>query len=218
MNLFFLQDANNFLRIEIIKYFSNDNRVFLLENGGEKFDKNVTILKNIENVVDFFDKENIFLFGLKFLNEYDIDDISYIDNIIFDLTQKYQFLQFISKNLIERSFKGAFYFFTFHSINLNTSKLPIKPIHDSAIEIFVKTVSKELTTFNIYSYCLRLESIFETMNFQEIRDFRKKMNIFAFRKTPTKILDILSFLNVLFHNNFKLLSGSIINVGDGMDF
>lgn len=218
MNLFFLQDANNFLGIEIIKHFSKENKVFLLEKIDEKINDNIVFVRDVENICEFFENENVFLFGMKNLNEYDTDDIEYIDVVIEDLTKKYKLLKFISKNLIEKSFKGAFYFFTFHSTNLNKSKFPIKPIHDAAVETFIKAVSKELTSFNIYPYCIRMEPIFETMNFEEIREFRKKMNIFSLRKTPTKMLDILSFLDTLFTNNFKLLSGSIINVGEGMDF
>lgn len=225
MNLFFLENIDNFLGRHFIEYFSNkkDNKLFILDkyifNSENKFIENdIKILENYLNIEKFLSEENIFVFNTNFINEYENFNEKYIDELISDLNSKFEMVKFICRKLIENKQKATFYFFSINTTLHNAIDFPIAPIRDESIFSFIKSISKEMTSFDIFFNGVCIDPIFEMLTKDQIRNYRRNMSLYSLRKNPTKIQDLLKFIENLFLNRTKLSSGSIYNIGDGMFF
>ncbi|MDR0675603.1 MAG: hypothetical protein LBF97_00990 [Elusimicrobiota bacterium] len=234
MNIFFLENFfnDNILGDNLIKFFLNDkqnqNSLFLYSKNFNKSDsfinkeafylKELQIIKNHLDLDLYLKDDNIFIFNTDFSDEYKEFGENYIDKVVLKLNEIFEITKNLCVKLIENRQKASFYFFTVNPTIYKAIDFPVAPIFDEAIHSFIKSMAKEMTSFDIYFYGICLDPIFEMLNIEQIKSYRKIMSIYSLRKAPTKINDLLNTIQIFFKNRTKLFSGNIYNIGDGMSF
>ena len=218
----FLHNINNILGESLVDFFLKDENtvsVFKQQNDSNFLPnktKDLNFLKNPDDLKFYIQDENIFLFNTKFLNEIDFLNENYAASLCENLNEIFDFTNNICKFLIETGKKGKFVFITVNPTLGNIFDFPIAPINDEAIHSFVKSLVKEITPFNILVNAVCIDPIFEMLDKEQLRNYRKKMRIYSIQKSPTRIQEILDSIRYILANDSHLFSGKIYYLGEGM--
>ena len=202
-NFIFIHNTNNLLGEKLISSFK-DNPL------------NSIVINEYKNIKSKLQEDNIFIFNTDFTNELKNLTEDYADQLCNKLENIFKMLQSITNELIYAEKKGKFLFITTNPKTLNLVDAPCAPIYDEAIFSLVKSLTKELNSFNLRFNAITLDSIFEEMDKTSLRNYAKKMKPIASRKTPTKLDALINQIHEIVFSNSNLLSGTIYNIGEGM--
>ena len=194
--MIFLINHNNFLGQKIEEKFQAKNI------AGKSFKE------------EYLEEENTFIFN-SILNDEIVNEIN-IENILFQLDKTFTQVQQIIKILLKNQKKAKFIFITTNSKLNNIVNFHYAPIYEESIYAFVKSLTKEFNPFKLSFNALALEPIAEMIEKDDKKNYRRKMKNIALRKTPTKIEDFLVLLDEIIHSKSKLLSGTVLSVGEGL--
>jgi len=203
MSLVFIKNNENIVGERLIDFFSKDKTNTLL------FKKTF----QLENIKSELQDENIFIFNSKFLNEIELLNEDYASEICENLNEIFRLTKYICQALIESGKKGKFVFITVNSSIQNILDINTSPITDEAIHSFVKSIAKEMSPFNIVFNAVCINPIAEMLAPEQIRSYRKKMNIFGPKKLPLKLEELIESINYITTNKSMLFSGQIYFLG-----
>ncbi len=225
MRLVFIQNWQNELGKSLINNFlrNSQNKIILADENKKVYndfgdEKNIEILQDLDSVKNFFQDqdENIFIFNTKFINELENADENYISELNFELQRTFETVKILCKNLLDANRKGKFIFLTVNpTLNLAID-FPIAPIHDEAIHSFIKTLAKEMSALDFTFNAICLEPIFEMLTRDQIKSYRRKMQIYATRKNPVSFDELFNFIEYVSLSTTNILSGAIFYIGSGM--
>lgn len=213
MRSVFLYNTNNFVGESLVGFFSNNdqNTVLIADKfSAEKLQKNIQ-------------DENIFILNSQFFDEKNLLDLepNYSTILCNSLNKIFESTQNIVKLLTSSNKPGKLIFITvtpsLNNIFDADSTFPTAPIHDEAIHSFVKSLSKEISPFNITTTAISLEPIFEMLDKETLKTYRKKMKVYAIKKSPMKINELMTAVEYIASNNSHLFSGKVHYLGEGME-
>jgi short-subunit dehydrogenase involved in D-alanine esterification of teichoic acids len=202
MRAIFLYNSKNLLGESLIEFFLKD-------------ESNV-VETTFDDFKDKMQDENVFIFNTSFLNEIDLINENYANEIIENLDKIFELTNLICKCLIETGKKGKFVFITTNPSLGNIIDFPTAPINDEAIHSFVKSLTKEMTPFNIIVNAVCVEPILEMLDKDELKIYRRKMKFYGVKKAPMKISEFLDAMQYVLANESHLFSGKIYYLGEGM--
>jgi len=161
--------------------------------------------------------DNIFIFNSRFINELTEVDINYSDKICGELNFLFRTIQALINILLREDKKGKFLFITTNPSISHLSNFPISPIYDEAVHSLVRSLAKEFKSVHLAFHGICIEPILKMINRNEIRDYRKKMKVYAMQKSPIKLDALTSFIKNLVLTDLRLTSGNIFYIAEGMD-
>ncbi len=93
---------------------------------------------------------------------------------------------------------------------------PTSPILDEAIHSFVRSLSKELASFDIGVFGLCLDPIAECVPDTRLtRWYKKRLSQHGIKKLPIKLADVAGVMDSVLSPGSRPMSGNIIAVGEG---
>lgn len=205
MNFICLHSQNNLVEQAIAQEFSKfEDTDFMMLKDSCLLEKHLT-------------ENNIFIFNSNFFNELQDVNINYADRICEELCQLFQRIKMVI-GLLQRADKtGKFIFITTNSGISHATAFPISPIYDEAIHSLVRSLAKEFKSAQIAFHGICLEPVFEMIDQCELRDYRKKMKVYAMQKSPLRMAALISLIKNLVVADFRLTSGNILYIAEGLD-
>lgn len=185
-----------------------------------------TVVTSISNTIDASFREKIkmsqgdngvFIFNSNFTNELNEIGFEYSEKICAELGSLFKTLKELCLFSIQTGIKTKFIFITTNPSVSSMSKFPVSPIYDEAIHSLIRSLAKELKPFGLSFLGICTEPIFELISKEELRNYRKGMRIYAFKKSPIKLNEFASLIKNLVLNDFSLTSGNIFYIGEGLD-
>ncbi len=231
MNFVCLLNHKNVVGETLLKGFSEllDTEVAILTNStasldnlkdGQSFDSNFLSISNdnFEELIKSKLKDNnIFIFNSKFINELEEIDINYSDKICGELNHLFRTIKALINILRREDKRGKFLFITTNPSISHSSKFPISPIYDEAIHSLIRSLAKEFKAAQVAFHGICIEPIFEMLDKNELRDYRKKMKVYAMQKSPIKLEVLTAFIKNLALTDLRLASGNILYIAEGLD-
>ncbi len=205
MNFVCLHSQNNLVEQAIAQEFSKfEDTDFMMLEDNCLLEKHLT-------------ENNIFIFNSRFVNELQDVNVNYADRICEELGQLFQRIKMIV-GLLQRADKtGKFIFITTNPGISHATAFPISPIYDEAVHSLVRSLAKEFKSAQIAFHGICLEPIFEMIDKSELRDYRKKMKVYAMQKSPLKMAALICLIKNLAVADFRLTSGNILYISEGLD-
>jgi len=231
VNFVCLLNHKNVVGETLLKGFSEllDTEVAILTNStasldnlkdGQSFDSNFLSISNdnFEELIKSKLKDNnIFIFNSKFINELEEIDINYSDKICGELNHLFRTIKALINILRREDKRGKFLFITTNPSISHSSKFPISPIYDEAIHSLIRSLAKEFKAAQVAFHGICIEPIFEMLDKNELRDYRKKMKVYAMQKSPIKLEVLTAFIKNLALTDLRLASGNILYIAEGLD-
>ena len=113
--------------------------------------------------------------------------------------------------------RGKFLFITTNPSISHLSEFPISPIYDEAVHSLIRSLAKEFKSVHLAFHGICIEPIFEMLDKNELRDYRKKMKVYAMQKSPIKLEVLMAFIKNLALTDLRLASGNIFYIAEGLD-
>lgn len=232
VNFVCLLNHKNVVGETLLKGFSNllDTEVAVLTNHSSAADNTInerlsTGLVSLCLANDSFEEliksklkdDNIFIFNSKFINELEEVDINYSEKICGELSHLFRTIKALINILRREDKRGKFLFITTNPSISNSSKFPISPIYDEAIHSLIRSLTKEFKSAQIAFHGICIEPICEMLDRNELRDYRKKMKVYAMQKSPIKLEVLTAFIKNLALTDLRLASGNILYIAEGLD-
>ncbi len=232
MNFICLQNHKNLVGDAILKEFSpllNTEVAVLQDSCSEENnaiapqqDPNLTSLffedGRFEEMVKIrLTENNIFIFNSKFINELQEVSINYSDKICDELNNLFRTIKALISVLHREDKKGKFLFITTNPGISHSCEFPISPIYDEAVHSLIRSLAKEFKSVQISFHGICIEPIFEMVDKSELRNYRRKMKVYAMQKSPIKLAVLVSLIKNLALIDFRLTSGNILYVAEGLD-
>jgi len=161
--------------------------------------------------------DNIFIFNSKFINELKEVDINYSDKICGELNHLFRTIKALINILRREDKRGKFLFITTNPSISHLSEFPISPIYDEAVHSLIRSLAKEFKSVHLAFHGICIEPIFEMLDKNELRDYRKKMKVYAMQKSPIKLEVLMAFIKNLALTDLRLASGNILYIAEGLD-
>jgi hypothetical protein len=212
-----LNSDKNIIFIFLPDLINEENELFLEYQNGDKMQNKNSGLPHksldqfrtkTETALQNFDEKN---------TRSGYSTVPYNQTIQAHFTTLFYILQQLSRECIQKNIKAKFVFLTVNPSIRHVSMFPTAPIRDEGIHAFVKSLAKELKPFNLSFYGVCTEPIFEFLEKEEIRNYRKNMKVYALKKSPIKLQELFSFIKEIAFNDLTLASGNILYVGEGLD-
>jgi hypothetical protein len=205
MNFICLHSQNNLVEQAIAQEFSNFH------------DTNFLMLKDICSLDEHLTENNIFIFNSRFVNELQDINVNYADKICEELGRLFKIIKMMIGSLQRADKTGKFIFITTNPGISHATAFPISPIYDEAIHSLVRSLAKEFKSAQIAFHGICLEPVFEMIDQCELRDYRKKMKVYAMQKSPLRMAALISLIKSLVVADFRLTSGNILYIAEGLD-
>jgi len=213
MNLIGVVNPKNVVGEALLKSFSD-------LPGAEAFAMTV----NSFDIEDFEDlirtklkEDNIFIFNSKFTDELKEVDINYADRVCAELGDLFRAIKKLTNLLLREGKKGKFIFITTNPSISHSSSFPISPIYDGAVHSLVRSLAKEFKSTQLIFHGVCIEPVCEMINESELRDYQRRMKVYAMRKRPIRLEALADFIKNVALTNLGLSSGSIFYIGEGLD-
>ena len=231
MNFVGLINHENAVGEALLKGFSQllDTEVAVLTNSTASADNpkdeqnfgSVSLSAADENFADLIKSklkdDNVFIFNSKFINELKEVDINYSDQICVELKHLFRTIKILINALLLADKRGKILFITTNPSISHSSDFPISPIYDEAVHSLIRSLAKEFKSAQIAFHGICVEPIFEMIAQSELRDYRKKMKVYAMQKSPIKLEALTAFIKNLVLTDLRLASGNIFYVAEGLD-
>jgi len=232
MNFVCVQNYKNLVGSAILRGFSQlpNIEIAVLENASSGKGKSTNDEKHSgviflsmeddgfeESVKKKLTENNVFIFNSKFINELEEIDVNYSDRVCDELNNLFRVLKKLIGLLYREDKKGKFLFITTNPGISHSSDFPTSPIYDEAIHALIRSLAKEFKSAQIAFHGLCIEAIFEMVDKSELRDYRTKMKVYATQKSPIKSDVLIAFIKNLVLTDFRLTSGNILYVAEGLD-
>ena len=205
MNFICLHSQNNLVEQAIAQEFSSFH------------DTNFLMLKDICSLDEHLTENNIFIFNSRFVNELQDINVNYADKICEELGRLFKIIKMMIGSLQRADKTGKFIFITTNPGISHATAFPISPIYDEAIHSLVRSLAKEFKSAQIAFHGICLEPVFEMIDQCELRDYRKKMKVYAMQKSPLRMAALISLIKSLVVADFRLTSGNILYIAEGLD-
>lgn len=205
MNFICLHSQNNLVEQAIAQEFSNFH------------DTNFLMLNDICSLDEHLTENNIFIFNSRFVNELQDINVNYADKICEELGRLFKIIKMMIGSLQRADKTGKFIFITTNPGISHATAFPISPIYDEAIHSLVRSLAKEFKSAQIAFHGICLEPVFEMIDQCELRDYRKKMKVYAMQKSPLRMAALISLIKSLVVADFRLTSGNILYIAEGLD-
>lgn len=160
---------------------------------------------------------NVFIFNSRLINEMDEVNINYADRIYADLNILFRSTKKLCSILVKEGKGGKFLFITINPSISHMSKFPISPIYDEAVHSLIRSLTKELKPFDLVFNGVCIEPIWELLNDDERKYYRKKMKLYAAKKNPIKLNELADFIKSITLADLSLTSGNIFYIAEGAD-
>jgi len=232
VNFVCLLNHENVVGETLLKGFSNllDTEVAVLTNHSSAADNTInerlnvglvslcTANDNFEEIIKSkLNEDNIFIFNSRFINELEEVDINYSDRVCDELNNLFRVIKVLITNLHKEDKRGKFLFITTNPSISHSSEFPISPIYDEAIHSLIRSLAKEFRSNQLAFHGICIEPIFEMIDKNELRNYRKKMKVHGMQKSPIKLDALASFIRNLAMTDLRLTSGNIFYIAEGLD-
>ena len=170
-----------------------------------------------ELVKDKLKEDNIFIFNSKFVNELKEVDIHYSDKVCDQLNGLFRTIKKLIHVLLTEGKRGKFLFITTNPSISHASSFPISPIYDEAVHSLIRSLAKEFKSSQLVFHGICIEPVFEMLEKKEIREYQKKMKVYAMQKRPIKLEALMGFIKNVALTDLGLASGNIFYIAEGLD-
>lgn len=161
--------------------------------------------------------ENVFIFNSCFAEEMKLLDTGYSQTICDQLNNLFRIIKIITSLLHREGRRGKFLFITTNPGISHCCNFPTSPIYDESVHSLVRTLAKEFRSQNISFHGICTEAVFEMVSKDELRDYRRKMKVYGVQKSPVKLSELTALVKNIALTDFRLASGNILYVGEGLD-
>lgn len=211
------------MTVNFVCLFNHENVVgeALLKGFSGNLDTEVSLNIANDNFEEFIKSklkdDNILIFNSKFINELKEVDIYYSDRICAQLNSLFRILKIFLKILLTQGKRGKILFITTNPSISHSSGFPVSPIYDEAVHSLVRSLAKEFKPAQVAFHGICVEPIFEMLDKNELKGYRKKMKVYGMQKSPMKLDALVSFVKNVALTDLRLSSGNIFYIAEGLD-
>ena len=232
MNLVCLNSYKNLLGQAILKEFLSlgDTKVIIFQESYPEKNHEISDSQVVDAlklsitdegfeafIKDSLSENNIFIFNSNFIDEMKQVGLSYSQAICDQLNELFKSIKLIISILNREGKSGKFLFITTNPGISHSCNFPTSPIYDEALHALIRSLAKEFKSSQIAFHGICTESIFEMVDKSELRDYRRKMKVYAMQKSPVKLAVLVALIKNLALTDFRLTSGNILYVAEGLD-
>jgi hypothetical protein len=208
--------------VNFVGLINHENMVgeTLLKSFSGLSNTEVAVLTNAnlgELIKEKLQDDNFFIFNSRFINELEEVDINYTEKVCSELNNIFRVIKGLIHNLHKADKRAKFLFITTNPGISHLVSFPVSPIYDEAIHSLVHSLAKEFRPSQFAFHGICIEPISEMLDKDELRNYRRKMKVHGMQKNPIRLDALTSFIKNLAFTDFRLASGNIFYIAEGMD-